>query len=385
MVLTPTDAAAARLRAASPAVEALGDAWIVGGAVRDALLGLPAGRDLDVVDPADGVARARALQEAVGGRLTVHERFGTATLAGEGWTVDVTTARAERYPRPGALPEVEVPAPLTEDLMRRDFTINAIAMRPDGELLEFPGALDDLVARRLHVLHPHSFQDDPTRLYRLARYAARLGFAVDPETEAWARAAFAEGAPETAGAARIGNEMLLLLEEEPAATLRGLALLREWGAAGAALDEELALRAVALLPTGHPHAPLLLAALAGGVPEGWHVERPAAVVEAAADPRGLADAMLAAQRPSDLHRLLRRLPPEAIALAGAHGAERQARAWLDDLSGVELEIGGADLVAAGIEPGPEIGRRLEAALVRKLDEGLSGREAELAAALAASP
>jgi tRNA nucleotidyltransferase (CCA-adding enzyme) len=383
MVLTPTDIAAARLRAASPVVDALGDAWIVGGAVRDALLGHPAGKDLDVVDPVDGVARARELQHRAGGRLTVHDRFGTATLACDGWSVDVATARAERYPHPGSLPDVTVPAPLTEDLMRRDFTVNAIAMRPDGEVLAFPGALDDLVTRRLHVLHPHSFEHDPTRLYRLARYAERLGFHVDPDTEAMARAAFAARAPDTAGPARIGNEVLLLLAEEPAVALRGLDLLHAWGATGLDGDIEVARRAVALLPEGRPHAPLLLAALVGGVPEGWHVESPGPVLDAARDPAGLAAAMRDAERLSDLYRLLRRRPPEAIALAGAVGAENQARVWRDVLRGAKLEIGGDDLIAAGIAAGPEIGRRLDAALARKLDEGIAGREAELAAALEA--
>ena len=381
MVLTPSDQAAALLADASPAVAALGDAWVVGGAVRDALLGRADGRDLDVVDPVDGVERARDLQRRFGGVLTVHDRFGTASLEADGWRIDVTTARAERYPRPGALPEVTVPAPLTEDLMRRDFTVNAIALRADGELLEFPGALDDLAARRLHVLHPTSFADDPTRLFRLARYAARLGFGVDPSTEELARAAFAAGAPETAGPARIGNEVLLLLAEEPEVAIRGLELLRSLGATGLDVDRELLRRAVELLPEGHPHAPVLLAAVCGGVPDGWHVENPGPVTDAASDPHALAAQMRAAERPSLLHALLRRRTPEAIALAGAHGAEIPARLWRDELSGVKLEIGGADLVAAGIAPGPEIGRRLDAALARKLDEAITGREAELEAAL----
>ena len=382
MVLTPSDTAADRLRAASPVVDALGDAWIVGGAVRDALLGLPAGKDLDVVDPADGVARARDLQSRLGGHLVIHDRFGTATLRGDDWSVDVATARSERYPHPGSLPEVSVPATLTEDLQRRDFTVNAIALRGDGEVLAFPGALDDLLARRLHVLHPRSFEDDPTRLYRLARYAGRLGFDVDPETEALARAAFASGAPDTAGPSRIGHEVQLLLAEEPAAAIRGLELLRSLGAGGFVIDRDLVRRAVALLPEGHPHAPLLLAAVCAGVPEGWHVENPGPVLDAARDPAGLAAEMRAADRPSELHRLLRRRTPEAIALAGATGAEIQARLWLDELSRVKLEIGGDDLIREGIAPGPEIGRRLDAALAKKLDTGVGGRDAELAAALA---
>ena len=385
MVLTPPETAAARLRAASPVIDALGDAWIVGGAVRDAMLGLPAGKDLDVVDPVDGVARARELHRLLGGVLTVHDRFGTATVTVDGWNVDVATARAERYPRPGALPEVSVPAPLTEDLVRRDFTVNAIALRPDGEVLAFPGALDDLLTRRLTVLHPSSFRDDPTRLYRLARYEARLGFGVDHETEGLAREAFAAGAPATAGAARIGNEVLLLLAEEPEVAIRGLELLRSLGAEGLEVDRELLRRAVALLPDGLPHGPLLLAAVCGGIPDGWHVENPGPVLDAAADPAALAGEMRAAVKPSDLHRVLRRRTAEAAALAGAHGAEPQARSWFDDIRHVKLEIRGEDLVAAGIPPGPEIGARLEAALRKRLDDGVSGREAELAAALTHNP
>src|SRR4051794_3826309 len=105
MVLASADQALDRLRAASPLVDVLGDALVVGGAVRDALLGRPVGRDVDIVDPADGVARARLLRRRLGGDLTVHDRFGTASIAGDGWAADVTTARAESYPRPGALPE----------------------------------------------------------------------------------------------------------------------------------------------------------------------------------------------------------------------------------------------------------------------------------------
>jgi tRNA nucleotidyltransferase (CCA-adding enzyme) len=383
MVLTPSDHAADRLRAASPVVDALGDAWIVGGAVRDALLGRPAGKDLDVVDPVDGVARARSLQERLGGALTVHDRFGTATLEGDGWGVDVATSRAERYPAPGSLPEVTVPAPLPDDLRRRDFTVNAIALSPGGEMVAFPGALDDLADGHLRVLHEHSFEDDPTRLYRLARYAARLGFAIDAETERLAREAFAAGAPATAGPARVGNEYLLILGEEPHVAVTALERLRELGGLDPAfaVDADVVRRAVALLPRDHDPAPLLLAAVAGGVPEGWHVADPGVVADAARDPAGLAAEMGAASRPSQLHALLRKRTPEAIALAGAHGAEEAARRWRDELRDVRLEIGGDDLIAAGIPAGPEIGRRLDAALARKLDEGVSGREAELAAAL----
>src|SRR3954465_11392305 len=152
---------------------------VVGGAVRDALLGrVP--RELDLVVEGDALAVARRAAERCGGTLTVHERFGTATITAAGITFDLASARRERYARPGALPDVELGASLREDLARRDFTVNAIALHiADGELTFYHGAREDLDARVLRVLHDGSFRDDPTRLLRLARYAARLGFGLD--------------------------------------------------------------------------------------------------------------------------------------------------------------------------------------------------------------
>src|SRR5919202_120145 len=183
-----------------PAVAALDgeDAvYAVGGAVRDVLLGRRP-HEIDFVGEGDAVAVARRAARRLGGRVTVHERFGTATVEAEDATFDLAGARRERYPEPGMLPEVELGATLAEDLARRDFTVNAIALHlADGELTFHPGAREDLDARRLRVLHDASFRDDPTRLLRLARYAARLGFDVEPHTDALVAAAIAAGALET--------------------------------------------------------------------------------------------------------------------------------------------------------------------------------------------
>src|SRR5918997_1885181 len=167
-----------------PAVAALDgeDAvYIVGGAVRDLLLGIDP-HELDFV--VEGVI--------------VHERFGTATVEAPLATFDLAGARRERYERPGALPEVELGASLREDLERRDFTVNAIALHlVDGELVWLPGSEQDLRARRLRVLHDASFRDDPTRLLRLARYGARLGFEPEERTDWLAAEAVDAGAAET--------------------------------------------------------------------------------------------------------------------------------------------------------------------------------------------
>ena len=157
------------------ALEDVPGVWVVGGAVRDALLGRDP-RDLDLVVEGDAAEVARRLGE----EPLLHERFGTATANG---VVNLAAARRERYEQPGALPEVELGAPIAEDLARRDFTVNAIAVRlADGELQAVPGALEDLAARRLRVLHDGSFLDDPTRLLRLVRYAARLRFQIEQAT-----------------------------------------------------------------------------------------------------------------------------------------------------------------------------------------------------------
>jgi len=153
------------------------DVWIVGGAVRDALLGRPP-KDIDLVVVGDAVALADDLGEVT----EVHDRFGTTTVAVEGALVNVATARTESYSRPGALPDVR-PGGLQDDLARRDFTVNALAVDLGGRLHAVPGAEADLAAGRLRVLHPGSFLDDPTRLWRLARYAARLGFGVESRTD----------------------------------------------------------------------------------------------------------------------------------------------------------------------------------------------------------
>src|SRR5919201_6392615 len=184
---------------------------VVGGAVRDALLDrVP--RELDLVVEGDAATVARRAAARVGGTVVVHERFGTATVTADGYAFDLAGARRERYPRPGALPEVTLGATLEEDLRRRDFTVNAIAARlADGALTELPGAREDLRAGVVRVLHDRSFLDDPTRLLRLARYAARLRFAPDPATDALAAAAV--GDVDTVSGERLGAELRLVMPE----------------------------------------------------------------------------------------------------------------------------------------------------------------------------
>jgi tRNA nucleotidyltransferase (CCA-adding enzyme) len=201
-------------------LDAVGDiegVHLVGGAVRDLALGRTP-RELDVVVEGE----VEPVIERLGGDVREHDRFGTAVVVADGCRYDLVRARAEAYAAPGALPDVWAGS-LHDDLHRRDVTVNAIAVAlRDGRVTAVPGAEQDLRDGWLRVLHDASFVDDPTRLWRVARYAARLGFAIDPHTVALARAAD----PSTVSGVRMGNELRLALREpDPLAALeiaRGL-------------------------------------------------------------------------------------------------------------------------------------------------------------------
>jgi tRNA nucleotidyltransferase (CCA-adding enzyme) len=370
--------------------------YLVGGAVRDLLLGGEP-PDLDLVVEADAHAAAARL----GGRVMSHDRFGTSTVRLGGHTYDFARARTESYARPGALPDV-APAGLEADLERRDFTVNALAIAlgdpHPGELSAVSGALADLDAGLLRVLHDRSFIDDPTRLLRMSRYRARLGFSVEPHTRALAERATVGGALDTVSGARIGSE-LRLLSREPRA-LDAFAAMRELGMDRALHpqlgieDPELAKRALELA-RGEARVDRLLLALAlRGVPadaartllDDWAFEAADrdAIVRTARGADGVARALGNARRPSEIANVAAGNDPELVALAGALGAAEPAREWLERLRHVRLDISGEDRKAAGIPEGRAIGVGLRDALRAKLDGRTSGRQDELSAALRAA-
>jgi tRNA nucleotidyltransferase (CCA-adding enzyme) len=397
------------------------DVELIGGATRDLLLGRSP-RELDVVVDGDAARFAAELaarlpkaaeEEADPSReTTVHERFGTALVRFPGGRIDLAARRSESYPAPGALPAVRAGTP-EEDLARRDFTVNAIAVALGGPragtVRATPHALEDLACERLRVLHERSFLDDPTRLLRLARYRARLGFEPEPRTGELAADALAVGALASISGARVGSELRLALGEADA--VGALAALEELGVLRALpprldFDPALALRALELLP-GDARADLeLLACLllgavtrAGEAPllallgelEFVAPDRDRAIGAATLAPT-LLERLDGLESPSQLREAMHRATLEAVALAGALGEARRrpgpaaaARRWLSELRHVRLRITGDDLLAAGIPTGPEIGQRLEAALDLRLDGKLDDSpDAQLRAALEAA-
>lgn len=351
--------------------------YLVGGAVRDLLLGRGRG-DIDLAvegDPAD-------LAAALGAEtVAAHSRFGTLKIAWEGEEIDLAATRRERYPQPGALPLVDVGAPIRIDLARRDFTVNAMAvpLADPRELLDPYDGQVDLQAGLLRVIHDGSFVDDPTRAIRAARYAARFGFGLEEGTEALLRAADLERVTPD----RCAEELRRLAAE--ASGVEGLELLAGWGLVRPRAEGLEWARAVDALLGADPWAgevdrPEAILAATGllDVPaEGGGSAAPSSVAHLVEQAAALASAE--PTRPSEGAALARGVDPLVLVLARAKGA-----AWLDEWlrwRETTLEIGGADLTAAGLS-GPAVGEALAAALRAKLDGEAPTRADELRVALA---
>jgi tRNA nucleotidyltransferase (CCA-adding enzyme) len=222
-------------RAADLASSVHATLWLVGGVVRDLWLGVPVGRDVDLAVEGDVDRIAPLLANVWGGEIVArHPSFGTATITVGHWLIDLAQTRTERYPRPAVLPEVQ-PAPLALDLYRRDFSINAMAIQliaQGSDLLPMPlfdplGGAADLAARRLRLLHEQSLRDDPTRLLRGVRLAARLDLTPDAATKAQFQEAIAAQYLALLTPERIQTELCLTLSEpDPAAVV---ALADRWG------------------------------------------------------------------------------------------------------------------------------------------------------------
>jgi len=358
---------AAALRHAHPELEVVRKqaeepVYLVGGAVRDLLLGRPRA-DVDLVVVGD----AAALAERLGGAAVEHERFGTVKVEVEGHEIDIATARSESYPTPGALPVVAPADDIEADLGRRDFTINAMAIPIDGEarLVDPHGGEDDLKEGILRVLHPRSFKDDPTRAIRAARYAARLDFQLVSETEELLRRADLT----TVSSDRRRSELERLAGE--ATACRGYEILADWGL-------------IELRDGG-----LDLMRSVGDLFDREHwaqfAPREEALISAALGPPG-GEELLASMwppNPGEGVELAEQRDPVELALARAMGAdwiEHYLTAWRN----VTLEIDGNDLVAAGVPEGPAVGRGLRAARRGRLEGEVWGRDQELAAALEAA-
>ena len=407
--LLPEDAREAVRTIGRLADEAGLRAHAVGGFVRDMLLGRE-NLDLDIVIEGDGLTFALETAERLGKRVKVHRRFGTAVLV---WSktlhIDITSARTEYYQRPGALPTVERSS-LRQDLFRRDFSINAMAVcvNPEcfGQIADPFGGLFDLERGVIRALHSLSFVEDPTRILRAARFEQRFGFALDPSSEALLKQAVEMSMLDEVSGARIREELLDIVDEaEPAAILERL---RELGALDGLLPDGVRAGEVieGVRATTAAHAAFgsafarpprrrttLVTALAGSAtraeadrwcrwlrfgredaePAVTAAERGAAVLARLADRRKM--------RASRLFFLLEALPAETLVYLWAVGSpdvRERVEEYVRVLAPTKPAVTGADLIELGLTPGPGFAAILAQARADRLDARAVGREAELA-------
>ena len=397
----------ARLRTLADAVASLGDraagVYLVGGTVRDILLGEES-FDIDIAVDGDAIELARSLAATLEGRMTPHERFGTAVvLYRDGERVDVVTTRTEFYDAPGALPTVER-AGLREDLFRRDFTINAMAvsLQPAdyGRLVDPFGGRTDLAAGLLRVLHNLSFIDDPTRIFRAIRYEARYGLRLEEHSARLARACIEMGLVGDLSSARVRDELQTLLEDPGAAG--GILRLGELQAdraihphlradAEAVQLFERALQVRDELGAEVPAWRIGLAVLGRHLTSeeayDWltrlkvrsrDVDRIAGAITVS--PRIVERIRAGKLEPAEVVALADPFAPDAPLLALARADLPELRDYFTRLRDVRIEIGGAELATLGLSESPRVGEVLAELRRRKLNGELDGRESELEAA-----
>jgi tRNA nucleotidyltransferase (CCA-adding enzyme) len=366
--------------------------YLVGGPVRDAVLNVLA-KDLDFVLIGDAPALAADLAEELGGQVTVHSRFGTATVEIDGDRVDVVTARKETYPSPGSLPEVSA-STMEDDLARRDFTINAMALalsEDSPEVIDPHGGLEALAGKSVATLHSGSFADDPTRMLRAVRYERRLGFQITGDTLSQMQQAINDGHVDLVSGDRWRQEFQKIFEEDRAAEMLlrsvelgvlaaiypaltdGQRLTRLAGENGLGPIDYLAALAVSLSPAdGDGFARRL------NLPTDW-----ARVVRDTIALREKESSITGRSvMPSAVCSALNGLDPEAMAASARFSDDPQVaatlRRYLDDWRLVSPDLTGDDLLAMGVPSGPKVGEALRELTSAKLDGLVSNEEGERA-------
>ncbi len=390
---------------------------LVGGGVRDLLLmashqaveavHLPA--DLDLVVEGDARKLGKRLQGEWGGSLLVHDSFLTATwhpdmqrfaperptsdAAGTTVSIDIVTARSEIYPNPGQLPRVTA-GTFAQDMARRDISINTFAL----DLADWPGfreapgvlkvhchpdALRDLQSGRIRLLHAGSLQDDPTRIFRMARYEQRFGFALERETARWLVQAVNHNALATITQERIRFELEQVFDENKAVPV--LQRLHEWSvlqALGLNPDPErlwLALERV----MGHAeHNPEVLWVLLVGLQRDGAeslAPLPPAMTKAVREFQALVHRPWNGLRPSQVWQRLRftRMPVRRALWACLPEQSVPLELYESQWRHVTPQVKGGDLIGLGYRSGPQIGQMLEQLHIKTLDGELQGRQQEL--------
>ncbi len=377
--------------------------YLVGGLPRDILLGQP-NLDVDIVVEGDGIAFAKQLSRQERGEVKPHKQFQTAIVVlPKGFKIDVATARTERYEQPGALPTVEVSG-IKDDLYRRDFTINSIAIQLNrryyGKVIDYFGGRQDLKAGIIRVLHQLSFVDDPMRTIRAVRFEQRYGFNIEEKTERLLREAIQAGLLDKVSSERIGKEITLILKEKD--PLPAVKRLSELGILGAIHPQLRANRhtevlffelgkifssttvpryfhrwVLYLLALLYPLSPEARKQVAERLALSKKVRDCVSKLETVEEKiRLLEDPSL---KPSRVYFSLRNLPTEVLLFMAARAKPISNRIflYLEKLETARTEISGEELKQIGIPSGPIFQKVLDMVLAARLDGEVDSKQEEL--------
>ncbi len=387
--------------------------YVVGGFVRDLLLGIE-NLDIDIVVEGKGIALAQKLAKELGGEAKRFPEFGTAVvILPDGFKIDVATARTEFYEYPAALPRVEF-ASLKQDLYRRDFTINSMALKLNrrglGDLVDFYGGERDLKKKVVRVLYNLSFVEDPTRIFRAIRFEQRYGFRIDPQTRGFIENALGEGLFERLGNERMRDELILILnEKKPLAAVRRMEEFRVLRY----IHPEIRLnkRIVRILEEFERRREEYKRMLKGEKVSWWLVNLLALIEDLdLSQTRQLAkrfkfkrknfDKIIASKEikkylihelsgrkrilPSTIYKRLIKLPLEVLLLilskSKSPRLKERVTLYLTTLRKAKLRITGEDLKELGLRPGPQFKRVLDKVFEARLDGEVKSKGEEKALA-----
>jgi len=385
-------------------------AYLVGGFVRDLLLGVD-NLDLDIALEGDGIKFAEAFAKSMQAQAICHKRFGTAKInITPQLKVDIASTRKESYPHPASLPLVER-GMLEDDLIRRDFTINTLAIslnrRDFGRLLDMFSGKRDIADKVIRVLHDASFVDDPTRILRAVRFEQRYGFRIEPRTMSCLKKALKQDMLNVVQPQRLRQELALILREKdpwkPVKRLQGITGL-DFLDPGLSLSKNSAAlfrsagRQIAWFESNFPkHRRLdtwliyLMALLEGSNKAGIDRICRKFVFTRGEEKRlvsfvslrsGVLDRLSRKKLlPSDVFHTLEDLSYEVILLIKSCTRDKLAQGRIEEFfhkyNGTNLSVGGHHLKELGFVPGPHFQKIFRELLNEKLNGRLKGREDEL--------
>jgi len=384
--------------------------YIVGGMVRDLLLDFK-NLDLDIVVEGDGIGFAEDFARIHRAKLIRHRRFGTATaILKPGLKIDIATARKESYPEPACLPQV-IPGILKDDLFRRDFSINAMAIKISGNdfgrLVDLFKGRDDLIGRKIRVLHDLSFVDDPTRILRAARFEKRYNFRIETRTMRLLKEATQKRMLEKVESQRLRDELILSLKEDnplklirrikTLAGLRFISVNLSFSRKSERLLRNIA-REIAWFKKAHTRRRQLDFWLIYfmGVVDCLSAGDVSKVCKKFVFSRGEEKRIIGYKKinrrfilalrqskvsPADIYTLLEPLSYEVIILLKAkyrnHYLDKHIIDFFEHYNGMRLHVSGDDLNKLGLKPGPRYQKIFKKVLKSRLNGMINTREEEL--------